>query len=175
MTTLNARTAEVTLYQGEDRAKLAELEEAVVLAEQKRRASSKANLLLTETPEAEVEAAVKKYNAAVAAAKKRALVVKLSAVPYLAWRRLRAEHPSREGSDEDKLLGQNWDTFPLAVILECWQDDSVPNRAATVEGLCEADFMLLFGAAHSLNVQQGFDPKAVTATDLMRANGETPK
>lgn len=175
MTTLNARTAEVTLYQGDDRAKIAELAEAVALAEQKRRASNVANQLLTETPEAEVEAVVKKYNAALASAKNRALVVKLSAVPYLAWRRIRAEHPPREGNDEDKLLGQNWDTFPLAVIIACWQDESVPNREATVAGLCEADFMLLFAAAQSLNVQQGFDPKAVTATDLMQANAETQK
>lgn len=173
MSTLTSRTAEVTLYQGEDRAKITELSAAVGEAEQKRRSQSKQPLMLNEDIDAEVEAAVKRYNAAVTAAKKRALTVKLSAVPYLTWRRLKNEHPAREGVPEDQVLGLNWDTFPVAAITACWQDESVPNRAEQIESLCEADFLLLFAATQSLNTSQGFDPKAVTVSDLTLVSDET--
>lgn len=171
MTTLNARTADVTLYQGDDRAKIQELSELVGAAETKRRAAKKLpQLLAGEDFDGEVEAAVKRYNAAVTAGKKRALTVTLTAIGYRAWRTLKREHPAREDEPEDKLIGQNFDTFPLAAILACWQDDSVADREAKVEGLCEADFLLLFSAAKALNTSQGFDPKAVTASDVTLVN-----
>lgn len=169
--TLTARTAEVVLYQGDDRAKIQHLADRVSAAETKRRAAAnQAQLLAGDDLNAEVVATVEEYNAAVETGKSRALVASLTAVDYRSWRALKKSHPPRDGEDEDKLIGQNWDTFPRAAILACWQDESVPNRAEQLEALCEADFLLLFATAQRLNTSQGFDPKAATASDVMLVN-----
>lgn len=172
--TLTARTAEVVLYQGDDRARIAELLEVADEAVARRKlAKGRPQLLAGDDVDAEVESKVAEYNAAVEKAKERALVVVLTAVGYRAWRSLKKAHPPREDEAEDKLIGQNYDTFPLPAILACWQDESVPDREAQVERFCEADFLLVLTAALRLNTAQGFDPKAVTASDVMLASDAT--
>ena len=162
------RTAEIMIYQGDDRAKIGEAGDAIEMA--KAQAKESGPRLNGESDP--VADAVSSYNSLISEAKERALKVKLSAVRRLKWRELMAEHPAREDHPEDKSLGVNEETFGPALILACWQDDSISDRAAELDSLCEADYQLLLAAAWGLNKSQGFDPKAVTVSEVIGKNVE---
>ena len=162
---LESRFADIDLYQGSDRARIAELTAAVEAA-----ASDKTPRMLGEGDT--VKAAVDAYNSFLAEAKDRALSVHLVPLPFLAFRSLKRAHPARDDHPEDVVLGVNEETFGRDLILACWQDDT-PDRDGIVDSLCEADYYMLLGAAWALNTTQAAAPKVLSASDVMPPKSET--
>lgn len=168
MTAIKPRTAVVTIYQGDDLARLTALDSAVTKAEKARDKAKKSTdtRLITEDPvgeaQAAYDAAVAERDAFAAEADPRGVKVALHAVPRKKWRELARKHPARPDVDEDS-MGVNMDEFPDALLpLSVCRDAGCPieHEATTIEGdtetfldsLSDHDYYdRLFLAAFALN------------------------
>lgn len=128
MTGIKPRTARVVIYQGDDLARLSELDDRVAKAEvglavAKRKAEewSKAVHTADERPpaEADVIAATERHDEAVLErdlfaeeAEERGVSVVLHQVGRKEWRRLKNAHPPRDGNAEDEQFDCNVDSLP---------------------------------------------------------------
>lgn len=159
MTGIKPRTARVVIYQGDDLARLSDLDEKVTraevalrMAERKAKDSSGPALLdETETPEAAVieareahEEAVLERNLFAEEAEARGVALVLHQVGRKEWRRLRNSHPAREGNAEDEMFDCNVDSMPdEALPKSICRDSDCPvcresAQRTTVEGDLEA-------------------------------------
>lgn len=170
------------LYQDDDQPRLAELANAVTLAEQSA-AQSAARLGDGEPPEA-VEAAKQAYNAFIDEIAERTFVVRLRVIGSRRFRDLLLAHPPRmvdktdsEGKvtqavhDEDRGWGVNTDTFPRALI--AFSDGEVSTivsptfetdaeRQAFVDDeLSDGELLQMWVAAHERNRGGSVDPKSL--------------
>lgn len=184
MSIIKPRTARVVIYQGDDLARLAELDAAVSEAEGVlRQAEKRARLakidgarpvLMHEAPDpvGGVTAATEAHDAAkaerdefAAEAEERGVLVVMRSLPRKEWRRLRNGHPPREGSPEDEAYDCNVDTLPDEAL-----PPSIDRDESTIKGdlsefldsLSSHDFyQRLFLTMLALNVGgAAADPKA---------------
>lgn len=166
--TLAPRTAKVTIYQGDDMANLAELRQAVDVAERKHEKAKKAvdDALasgslrigddLPEQYEDDLRAARSAYEAAVDEASERAVEVTLVAMKRKAFRDLMAAHPPRKDNEDDAQYGVNFDTFPPEFLAK-----SIAGPVGfDPEDLPDGEYEHVFAAGFYLNRLPGADPKA---------------
>lgn len=172
---LKPRTAIVTVYQGDDIPRLAELHRAAEvagrLAEQAARGPRRGG---DEIPSAEAEQAA--YNAAVDEAAERAVDVELTAIGSRRFRDLLAEHPPRmeevdgksEVVEDDREYAVNTETLPMALLTfrdgatrtVTDPDLSTGDLREFLEDECSAgDFEKLWETAYWLNRGEGIDPR----------------
>lgn len=167
MTGIKPRSARVTIYQGDDLAELAVLDQrvsraeaAVRLAEQ--RAKAPTVVTLDDIGDfADVEGARERHAEAVAArdefaegAETRGVVVVLHALPRKAWRALTNEHPARDDVDTDKRVGVNEETLAEELVLKSVDDEQSTidgDLAGFLDALSDYDFERLYVTAFALN------------------------
>lgn len=166
--TPSRRTTTLTLYDGDDFERLAELrreaDHATALSEKaedegvRRAGEDEAD------PELAADARAKqaRYDAFVDEAAERATEVRLRAMRGKAFRALMAEHPPRDGNDMDAQYGVNTETFPLPLLVECLESPELTPSARQefIEDLADGDYELWWVTAYWLNRGQGGDPKA---------------
>ncbi len=124
MTSIKPRTARVVIYQGDDLARLSELDEAVARAEEavKRveREPARPRMMHEADLAVPARAALVKARADrdefAAEAEVRGVAVHLHALPRRTWRSLMRDHGAREGDEGDKVLGVNMETLPDALL-----------------------------------------------------------
>lgn len=158
--TITQQPAKVVIYQGDDRARLDELEQAVEAA---RTTPVVARTLGEQPPELE---AIEAYNAFLAEAEERAVVVLLRPLGRKKWRALVAAHPPRPGNDDDKRFGVNDETFGDALVAACLASptfDSDAEMDVFLDSLTSVQFDLLYAKAFTLNRTPPTDPKALSA------------
>lgn len=165
MARIKPRTAEVTIYQGDDLAILRELQQIIQDAEKAEQVTGPPVLVGDASPLADAVAA---YNAALEEATPRAVTFVFHAISRLKFKLLTAAHPPRDDDKGDEVLGLNMDTFPRALIDACWVDPTVPaeERDGEIDSLRDADFTMAWGAAYSVNRAAGVVPKALPVSGL---------
>lgn len=161
--TMNQRTFEVTLFQGDDLDRLSELS-AAATALRPRALGSQAT-----GTEAGVYAASKEaYDAAaqehddfLAEAKTRAVPVQMKPPPRKKYEALRQEHPPREDDDGDAVIGANAATFAEALLRLCIVGPVLDEAEmeAFLDSLNQAQFTVLADEALAIN-RVVFAPKA---------------
>lgn len=156
-TSVTPRTAEVVIYQGDDLARIADLRRAV----EQSATNDGAPARVGDSAPSAAQAAADEYDAFVADAAERAVVVKLRQLPRKEWRALRANHPARKDEENDEALGFNLDTIgdelvPAAIVEP--EFPSIADRDAFLDSLSDADFERLTLTAHALNAQPVADP-----------------
>lgn len=149
MTALKPRTARVVIYQGDDLARLSELDGAVTRAEEavKRAERNKSSVRLIHTDDPvtlaheALEAARAERDEFATEAEPRGVAVVMHAQGRRKWRELMREHGPRDDRDEDKMLGVNMDTLPDALLpISICRDASCPTCSepdaarTTIEG-----------------------------------------
>lgn len=174
---LKPRTTSVTIYQGDDLERLAELHRAVVRAEAAaERAASGPRRAGDEVPTADVEKAA--YNAAVDAAAESAVEVRLRSIGSSRFADLMLNHPPRtvkadDGTtlhEDDEPFGVNTLTFGKALL--AYRDGDVRTielpdvseedlRGFLDDEATDGDIEKLWTAAYYLNRTPGADPKDV--------------
>ena len=172
---LKPRTVSVTIYQGDDLERLAELHRAVVRAEARAvEAARGPRRAGDEIPNADAEKAA--YNTFVDEAAERAVEVRLRAIGSTRFADLMLAHPPRmvDGEDgkkpheDDEQFGVNTLTFPKALL--SYREDGVATvlepevsaedlREFLDEECTEGDVEKLWTAAYFLNRTPGADPK----------------
>lgn len=166
MSTIQPRTATVTIFQGDYLDRIRDLERR---AEAAREAAGRVRTL-DEVPE--YLQIAKEHDALVAEAEESALHVKVKALRRSEWKALVAEHPPRDGNKSDNAVGVNEDTFkdalvPASIIEPA--DFSVDD----LDELADVDFDRLYYAAFALNRAPGVGPKAGLASRMSQENDET--
>jgi hypothetical protein len=147
MAAIKPRTARVVIYQGDDLARLSELDDAVTRAEDalKRAERDKRTRLMHEAdPVApmrdECDRAKVERDAFAAEAEVRGVIVVMHALQRREWRALTGEHGPREGNKRDDVLGVNMDTLPDVLLPKAiCRDETCPicrdmEQASTIEG-----------------------------------------
>lgn len=172
---LKPRTAIVTIYQGDDMARLAELHRAAEVARRRAEVAAKGPRRAGDAVvSADAEEAA--YNAAVDEAADRAVGVEVTAIGSRRFRDLLAEHPPRmetvdgksEIVEDDREYAVNTETLPMALL--SFRDDTKrtvtdPSLSAAdlrefLEEECSAgDFEKLWETAYWLNRGEGMDPR----------------
>lgn len=161
MTLLEPRTWKYTILQGPDEEKLRELRAAAAKVDP----TGKTDVaLMSEDPDEAHRLAVKAANDFAEEAESRGVTIVLRTVGRKTWRTLIAEHPAREGNDEDKAAGFNVETFPEALVPACigsiGTGDISPGAVADLlDALTQAQFDLLAVAAYNLHTALGANPK----------------
>jgi hypothetical protein len=180
MTALNRRTTTVVLYQGDDMAKLQELDQACDVALRLATAGTDGPKRIgdgTDLSDAQAKAEARdKFAESVI---EHATIVELGGLPRHTWRDLKKKHPPKADDQTDAAYGFDKDGLgdelvPLSVVSV---DPVVQpgDLAAFLDGLTEAQFDNLFHSAYDLNVNQGTDPKASVVSVLTLLRDETPK
>ena len=179
MSTLHPREATVPLWQGDDLAKIADLEAAVV------RAAGNDTLRRVGDQVAEASTAASAHDAFVTEAKGRAVMLRLTALPRKKWKRIITAHPARENNADDARAGFNIedgaDELIEACIAEasCDTPDLLPNlasqanREAFLDSLSDGQFSQLLSVAVGLNRGVSPDPKADMSSRLTRTSAGT--
>lgn len=168
---LTARTATISLYQGDDLDRIEGLR--ADLARAKSAQSGQARIGDTS---ADVAAATAALQAACAEAEPRAVVVRVQALGRRQWRSLVADHPARDDDQEDQAMGINGDTFPDALLAASVAEPDFPtpaDREAFLDSLSDADFTRLWRTAYVLNRVPAEDPKDLLAFEQIRVSDET--
>lgn len=175
MSAIKKRPGHVTVLQGDDYARLRELDQQL-----NNRAAAAP---LRKGDVSPVHEAAAERDAFAAEAQQRALVFELQALGKTAWRDFRAEHPPAKGNEEHTQFGFNTDIGGNAAImlslLQVTQGDkplSLPSPAATEElldDLSDGDFSRILTEIVNLNEGDGPDPKLSTSTLVTRAYGGT--
>lgn len=139
MTAIKPRTARVVIYQGDDIAHLAELDEAVKRAEVAVRRAERSiavRTLASPDPATEArdahEAAVVARNDFAADAETRGVAVVMHAQPRKSWRDLMEQHPARSEDEhpEDHVIGPcNIESLPDVLL-----PMSIDREQSTIEG-----------------------------------------
>lgn len=156
---ITPRTATVPIYQGDDMERLADLRHRAEIAT-RREQGLVANMGDDDTPADEAREA---YNAAVAEAAERAVLVRVNQVGRKIFRRLLSEHPPREDHDVDQVLGYNDDTFGEALLMASVTEPAfgtVEAKQAFLDNLADGDFEQLMETAVALNRGRSADPLA---------------
>lgn len=150
MTAIKPRTARVVIYQGDDLARLADLDAAVESTEDAaKRAEKSDRVRLMNQPDSTAEAKAaheakkSERDHFAAEAADRGVAVVLHAVPRKAWRTLVTEHPARDRDEhpEDYPIGPcNIETMPDALLpVSICRDENCPTcvdmgQHSTIEG-----------------------------------------
>lgn len=162
-TTLTPRMERIPIYQGDDEAKIGELE-----AEAKRlKPDPEKPRLLCDDPEAEYRAACEAHDEFKREAESRAVIVVVQALRRRQWRSLVAEHSPRDDNAADAALGVNLQTFPDALVPISVTEpkfDSPADRDDFLDMLSDVQYDTLFWAAFRLNRGGGIDPKDFLAS-----------
>lgn len=156
MNTITPRTATVTLYQGDDVARLAELEQRAA----KGRKQSGGARTADEVPA--WQEAAEEYDALTVEAKERAVKVTLRALGRKEWRDLVNAHPPREGHKGDEAVGLNESSFaddlvPASILEPTFSSDA--EKAYFLDSLSDIQFEELYLNAFALNRSRSADPK----------------
>lgn len=168
-TTFKPRTYAITIYQGDDYARLSDLSQAIEKAKADEKAAGPRSM--GEIPESVT--LTEQFNELLARAEKKAPVVTLQALGRKKWRELVSAHPPRPDHEGDEAVGVNEETFP---------DDLVPASIVSIkpavgdtpdflDALSDAQFGQLYTAAFYLNRTVGDAPKALSAPS--QSSGET--
>ena len=190
---ITRRTATVVIYQGDDLARLAELQRAANLA-QRLYADAAKSTTGRMGDAVEVKPARDDYDAFIDEAAERAVEVQVSAIGRRHWRDLFEEHPPRkvtetvEGQptevthEDDEAFGVNTRTFPeklLGFVLDGVTTIVVPEfpttaaRSAWLDDISEGDFDRLWTTAYYLNTALGVDPKESRFSAAPQNSGAT--
>jgi hypothetical protein len=142
-----------TILQGEDEARLAELDAEVDRLEVASRRSGGSTEAL--------EAALAARNEFAVEAEGRGVAVTLRAVGRKKWRELVEQNPPREGDEADQKAGINLDTFPESLVPACITGPTMGEGEMDdfLDSLSPAQFDTLALAAWSLHKSLGADPK----------------
>lgn len=133
-----------------------------------------------------LQEAAEAYDAAVADALPRAVMVTVQALGRKAYRRLLAEHPPRDGNEDDETLGFNQDAFTEALLeyfdLQTGEktvtEPQFMSAAALVtwlEDLNDGNFAQLASAAVRVNEGGSPDPKASLGSQVARLSAVTSR
>ncbi|HET7689336.1 MAG TPA: hypothetical protein VFK41_03090 [Nocardioidaceae bacterium] len=178
MALLKPRTRTVPLFQGDDRVRITELQQAVeaaVTREGLRRVGDGSETLT----------AAEEYDAFVLEATGRAVKVELQQLRHKLWRKLVLANPPRDDEEDDKEYG--FDIDAMAEALLPYVDDEDPEQRTIIspqfetrealqefiDDLSHGDFQRLYSAAYLLNVDSGGDPKADMSSRLARISDAT--
>jgi hypothetical protein len=176
-TTITPRTEDVYLYQGDDLARIRDLEAEVD-------AAAPAGLRRIGDPSVILTAAAAR-DEFVNDAKQRAVRVTVQAMGRKRWRKLVMEHPPRPGDDGDTRYGFNQDTMadPLverSVVAMTSPDPTyAPNmgnpaeRDEFLDSLSDGDFSRIYSAAVRLNAGVEDAPKADLVLRLSQLSAAT--
>lgn len=164
MTTFAARTQRVPLYQSDDLSRLGELQQAVAIAANRPKGAPQR----VGAPEMSYADAMAAYEAFVAEAEPRALIVEVKYLGFKKWRSLIGEHPARIDDDgkireEDEAIGANEETFPEALVRACLVEPEFTtpaDRDEFIDSLSDAYLTRIFQAAYAINKFAVVDPKA---------------
>lgn len=170
MSAIQPRTATLTIYQGDDLARIDELHQAVVRAE-----NDATTRLGHEQPAGLAEA--EEHDEFVREAEQRAVKVVVKALGRRRWRELVGEHPPREGNEADEGLGVNDETFGDALVAASVISPEMSDGEMTdfLDSLRDADFQRIYMQCFWLNRGQGEAPKASLASELTSRNAETSR
>ena len=178
MTAIKPRTMVVPLFQGDDLARIEDLEGRALAAravEGARRMNAGSDAL----------DAAKAHDDFVTEATERAVQVTMQALPRKKWAALVAEHPAEKDNTEHLLHGFNVESMSDPLVLACVQSAVSPDpefvpdwtteaaRQEFLDSLSDGDFSKLFSAAVVLNKATGSDPKADLSSRLTRTYVET--
>lgn len=175
MSAIKKRPGFVVVLQGDDYARLRELDQAL---------DTQARAVpLRKGDASPVHAAAEERDTFAEEAAARALVFELQALGKTAWRTFRSEHPPEKGAEEHTQFGFNTDSggnaAVVASLLQVTQNGeplSLPSPAATEElldDLSDGDFSRILTEIVNLNEGDGPDPKLSTSTLVTRAYGGT--
>lgn len=167
MTTFEPRTAVVTIFQGDylDRIRFLEQKYQAAVESEK----SGPPRMNDEVPES--VGLAEEHKALVAEAEATALNVTLKALGRKAWRALVAQHPPRDGNDEDKAVGVNEETFKDALIAasvvapDLSEDD--------LDALADTDNDALYYTAFGLNRSRVVGPKVLPVSQANQQSDVT--
>lgn len=147
MSTIKPRTARVVIYQGDDLARLSELDDAVTRAEDslKRAERDKRTRLMHEGDPVEAmrdahQKAKAERDAFAAEAEPRGVTVVMHALLRKEWRALMNDHGPRDGNSRDAVLGVNMDSLPDVLLPKViCRDEQCPvcrdmGQASTIGG-----------------------------------------
>jgi len=184
-TTIKPRSTVVTLFQGDDYDRIAELSAAVEQAAKV--AVTDGQRRLGDAPE--VVDAAKAYDEFVAEAAERGVKVTLHAMGRKAWGELLAKHPVREETvtdaegvvtttphELDSHYGFNYETLGDDLVpasIAPGQFDTNAERDNFLDNLSDGEFSRLYSAAVPLNQSAGADPKARLSSRLVPTSVET--
>lgn len=178
MTKIAPRTATTILWQGDDLARIQELEEAVYSA------VSRAGPRLMHEGDPKL-AAAREHDEFVTAAKVRAVVVTLQALGRKKWGALVAAHPPRDDDEQDMAFRFNTETMADPLVSASLRSATAPDPAYTpdlstdegreefLDSLSDGDFGRLYKDAIVLNRGASPDPKADLYSRLARTSDET--
>lgn len=176
MTTLNRRTTEVILFQGDDLDPLEERRRVVESA-----AGIAGKLRRIGDADGVAEAAAE-YDRFLEEALTRAVTVRLVALDRKRWRELVAAHPPRPDKRDEQgnvveaspdYLGFNIDTISDELVAESVAPGQFDDVEKFLSPLSDADFSRLLSAAVRLNTSAGPDPKARLSSLLVPTSLET--
>lgn len=158
--TITPQLTEVLIYQGDDRTRLDELEQAVKDA----RVASSLPRTVGE-PDREAEA-IEAHNEFLAEAKERAVKIVVRTIGRKKWRQLVAEHPPRPDREADKAFGVNDETFGDALVAACLASPTFASDAEMevfLDSLNSVQFDRLYAEAFKVNRVERESPKALSA------------
>lgn len=180
---LTPRTETVHIYQGDDLARMGELENEIDVASIEPLAERVNRVAGAPGTSAAAIAAASRYQDFVDEAKDRAYAVVVEALPRKKWREVRTLHPPRDDEPMDTAYGFNVDTIGEDLVLP--SIITVTHAGAQVLGtdrerekfldrLSEGDWSRLVSAAVKCNVGDGL-PKDDMLSRISQMYGATSK
>lgn len=167
MTTIEPRTAVVSIFQGDYLDRIRHLEQkhkAAVEAEK-----SGPPRMLSDLP---LSASLADEHAAlVAEAEDSALNITIRALSRKAWRTLVAEHPVRPDNKADEIVGVNEDTFKDALVPVSIVDPKLTDDE--LDQLSDAQYDSIYYTAFGLNRGTQPDPKVLPVSQPNQASDAT--
>lgn len=166
------RTGEVIVFDGDDYARLRQVEQRVEQVTPPREGPAR----IGDT--GPLHEAAAQHLELQTAARERAWVFKVKALRRGKWRKLLLEHPPREDSDEDKEFGFNTDAGGNTVALACvtavtHAGEPVEVDEDLIDSLSDGDFSRLLAEIVTVNEGPGPDPKADLVSIVTLIYGET--
>lgn len=150
---MNQRTVKVTLHQGDDLDRLAELNAAANQA--------KANGPTTLTESGDYTAAALAHDSFRAEADERAVTVEMKPLPRKEYQALLVQHPPRDDDPGDAVIGANAETFAEALLMKSITSPAMSDteRQAFLDSLTAGQFATLADEVLVVN-RVVFAPKA---------------
>lgn len=168
MSELIPETEVVYLWQGNDLARIEELEEAAMSAVNQ----SDPRTIGEADPVAE---AAKVHDDFVTEAKARAVKATVQNLPRKQMSSLMEKHPPRQGNARDEALGFNEQTLADDLVPACLAsvEPAPANTETFLDSLSLKNFRRLYSAAARVNLIDGPDPKADLSSRLVQASETT--
>ena len=154
MTTIQPRTSQVTIYQGDYLDNIRHLERQY---EEALKSEGKTSRMMSEVPAS--AALAEQHAALVAEAEESAVTITLRALGRKEWRALVADNPPREGNKDDEQVGVNEDSFKDPLIVASIVEPKLSED--DLDMLSEADNDRLYLTCWSLNRLPGDSPKVL--------------